>query len=221
MTKYTIKIHNKSDHVQNFLLFNSPPTKPTSVGIWSNVWAKSPGVGHPHGNAQFTITSDLYAVCGMTDQSLDHGVNVSTADSHKVDIKASSRNGTKVTVDIKGGGAVFENTISTTSTNGCYAINTTAYHSSDYPNVFVGLGRQKGDDVIPVAVWSADPSEDYEIAPVEKFFVSTGNYREGDAVNVSELGKTVTFDFTGTAHTAATTTFQDDGTYTSPTYSDS
>ena len=85
----------------------------------------------------------------------------------------------------------------------------------------MGLGRQSEDDIVPVAVWGAKPNEDYEIAPVEKFFVSTGDYNAGDAVDVAELGATVTFDFTGTTHTVATTTFKDDGTYADPTYSDS
>jgi len=219
MTNYTIKVHNKSTNVQNFLLFNSNPTKPSNIGIWSNVWVKSPGVAHPNGEAKFTITSDLYAVCGMTDSALADGVSVSTSDSYVVNIKTSSTSGTKVTVDIVDDGAVFDSTVSTTSTDGCYEIDTTTYSSTKYPNVFCGLGRKKDDGVVPVAVWAATPTQTYEVAPVEKFFISTGTYSEGDAVDVSSLGATVTIDFTGSSNTVATTTLKDDGTYDTPTYS--
>jgi len=92
---------------------------------------------------------------------------------------------------------------------------------SGIANIFVGLGRKKGDDVVPVAVWGAEPTTDYEIAPVEEFFVSTGNYNEGDAVDYSMLGPMVTINFTGRVETIATTTLQDDGTYTDPIYSNS
>jgi hypothetical protein len=86
--------------------------------------------------------------------------------------------------------------------------------------VFCGIGRQNGDDIVPVAVWGAEPNTDYEVAPVEKYFISTGNYMEGDSVGVSSLGAVATIDFTGTHHTVATTTLKQDGTYTDLTYSD-
>lgn len=74
---------------------------------------------------------------------------------------------------------------------------------------------------MPVATWGTKPSEDYEVAPVEKFYVSTGDYEEGNAVDVTQLGASVTIDFTGSTYTVATTTLQDDGTYTTPTYTNS
>jgi hypothetical protein len=43
---------------------------------------------------------------------------------------------------------------------------------------------------------------------------------EGDSVDVSSLGAVATIDFIGTLHTVATTTLEEDGTYSDPTYSD-
>jgi hypothetical protein len=131
MTK-TITVHNKSSAVQNFLLFNSPPTKPASVGIRSNVWAKSPGVGHPNGETTFTITSSLYAVCGMTDGTLADGVRMSTSDSYQVITATPTTSGTKVIADIEDGGAVFKSPAATTSVAGCFSIATATYSAIKY-----------------------------------------------------------------------------------------
>jgi len=62
---------------------------------------------------------------------------------------------------------------------------------------------------------------DYTVTPVDKFFISAAHYEEGDAVDVSQVGATVSIDFTGTSHTVASTDFKVDGTYSTPTYSDS
>ena len=139
MTQYTIKVNNKSANTENFLLFNSEPTKPTHTGVWSNVWIKSPGVGHPSGIAEFKIDSDLYAVCGMTNEALADGVSVSTSDSRQVNLKIDTASGTKVFMDIEDGGAVFKPTTSTTSTSGCFAISTAAYSATSYRKLTVNI----------------------------------------------------------------------------------
>lgn len=61
------------------------------------------------------------------------------------------------------------------------------------------MGRQNthnSSNIVPVEVWTAKPSQKYEVALVQRFFVSTGTYTEGSAVNVADLGQIVTFDFT-------------------------
>jgi hypothetical protein len=56
------------------------------------------------------------------------------------------------------------------------------------------------------------------MAPIQKFFISTGTYSEGDAVKVADLGQTVTFDFTSTSYTTGSVDFTTDYKYTSPSY---
>jgi hypothetical protein len=148
MTTYTITVYNQSSAVQNFLLFSSPPTKPTQVGIWSNVWIKSPGVGTPHGDTKFTITTDLFAVCGIGSQALADGVGVETSDFSPVTLTTSSASGTKVTVEVVDDGAVISPTTSTTTTQGCYAIDTLPFNAVNYrmsilsmsPNLYIDSG---------------------------------------------------------------------------------
>lgn len=68
----------------------------------------------------------------MTDQSLADGVSVPTSDYRKITLKNSSANGTKVNAEIQNGGAVFTDTVPTTNVDGCYAIHTFRYSSSEY-----------------------------------------------------------------------------------------
>ncbi|PMD52993.1 uncharacterized protein K444DRAFT_542670 [Hyaloscypha bicolor E] len=224
MTTYTIKVHNKSDASQHFLLFNEKPTSSNNISqLWTNVWVKSGVTDHPNGTATFKITSKFYGVCGTTDTAFASGVSVSTSDWADVNITTSSSNGTKLQMNVEDDGPVFDSSaVSTTSTTGSFAINTNSFDSTQHENVYCGLGRQSAhdsEDIIPVAVWTAKPSQDYEIAPVQKFFIATGTYSEGDVVNVADLGQTVVIDFTSTTYTNASTDFTTEYKYTSPKYS--
>lgn len=69
--------------------------------------------------------------------------------------------------------------------------------------VFCGLGRQnpksEDEDIIPVAVWPADPNELYEVIPREIFYIATGDFRVGEIVNVRTIGKIAKIDFSSGA----------------------
>lgn len=133
MTTYTIKVHNKSDEKQHFMLFNEKPTVSSNISqVWANVWVKSPVVAHPHGTATFSISSKFYGVCGETGSALGSGVSVSTSDYVDIKITTDSAKGTKVTMDIVDDGPVFNETLSTTSTAGAFAIRTGDFVASKY-----------------------------------------------------------------------------------------
>ena len=75
-----------------------------------------------------------------------------------------------------------------------------------------------------VVVWQAQPNQTYQIIPVKKFFVSTGDFKLGTIVNVRTLGKVCTLDFTGTNPEAngknmATVEFDANNKYSDPVYS--
>ena len=65
--------------------------------------------------------------------------------------------------------------------------------------VFCGLGRQnpksQDEDIVPVAIWSADPNELYEVIPKEIFYIATGDFKLGRIVNVRSIGKIARIDF--------------------------
>lgn len=72
--------------------------------------------------------------------------------------------------------------------------------------------------VIPVATWAAKSSRDYKVYPKIKYYVSTGSYTSGDIVDIADLGKVATIDFTGKKETVAQVTQRDDGTFAPVTY---
>ena len=75
--------------------------------------------------------------------------------------------------------------------------------------------------VVPVASFPATPSQAYTLQPVIKFYVGTGSYLPGTAVNVTQIGSIGTIDFTKalSGQTEATITHKEDGTYSDPTFS--
>jgi hypothetical protein len=134
MTQYTIKVYNKSDANQHFLLFNETPSASSNISqVWSNVWVKSGVVDHPHGTATFEITSTFYGVCGTTPSKLSSGTSVSTSDWADVSITAGNTNGTKLQLNVEDDGPIFDSTaVSTTSTKGSFAINTNSFDSTKH-----------------------------------------------------------------------------------------
>jgi hypothetical protein len=59
------------------------------------------------------------------------------------------------------------------------------------------------------------------VTPVLKYFVSTGDFQSGDAVDITTLGVVSTIDFTTAkpGQTIATITQNSDGTYSPPVFS--
>lgn len=93
--------------------------------------------------------------------------------------------------------------------------------------MYCGLGRTDHNnpkEVVPVAVWVAKPSQNYEVAPVQKFLIATGNSdgppKEGEVVNLSDL-VIAAIDFTETSKTTASLDLKEDYTYSAPEYSNS
>ena len=92
--------------------------------------------------------------------------------------------------------------------------------------LFCGLGRQnpKSDeeDIVPVAVWDADPNEHYDVIPREIFYVATGDFRLGEIVNIRSLGKIAKIDFSsgkGLGMNIATIDFTKTHEYKGPIFS--
>lgn len=142
MTSYIIKVHNKSDKEQTFLLLNEKPSSSNNISqVWNNVWVKSHGVNYPYGSATFGISSTFFAVCGESSDILTSGVTVETSDwkvvGITITIKGDTTNGTKVTMEIKDRAAMFSKNFSTTSKTGSFAIKTDTFNATDYRKLHV------------------------------------------------------------------------------------
>jgi hypothetical protein len=89
-------------------------------------------------------------------------------------------------------------------------------------NRFAGLGAEDPTDssnIVPVATFPVKPDLQYTVAPVTKYYVSTGSYEQGEIIDVTTLGEIATIDFTGINYTTATVVHNDDGTYSLPAWS--
>ena len=75
--------------------------------------------------------------------------------------------------------------------------------------------------IVPVASFPALPSQQYTLQPVVEFYVGTGSYQPGAAVNVTDIGEIGTIDFTQaqSGQTVATVTHLDTLKYSDPTFS--
>lgn len=74
--------------------------------------------------------------------------------------------------------------------------------------VFCGLGManplRDQQEVLPVSVWQAMPNQKFQITPKRVYYISTGKFTPGTLVDVTQLGKSATIDFTGRKETVAT-----------------
>ncbi len=75
------------------------------------------------------------------------------------------------------------------------------------------------EDVVPVAVWQAKPSQVYHITPKRIYYISTGTNTTKTILNLTELGATATIDFTGRKETTATVCFNNQFSYEPVQYS--
>ncbi|KAL8786228.1 MAG: hypothetical protein Q9213_002917 [Squamulea squamosa] len=219
MADLKIIIKNKSDEVQQYLIFNDVPAFSQNAGkAWTNVWGCSPGVGAGHGSTTFGIHETYFAVCGMQQQPLATDLTVQTSDYETVKLGTEKTQATKVAMKIEDGGAVFDKHGATEfEKNGSFGIQTFEYDMTEYKYAFCGLGMKSPvpdqEDVVPVAVWQAKPNQQYQITPKRIYYISTGRYNAGRIVNVAELGTTATIDFTGRKETVATLVFNNDLSY--------
>ena len=79
----------------------------------------------------------------------------------------------------------------------------------------------ENQDVVPVATFPALPSQSYTLQPGVQFYVGTGSYQPGKAVNITDIGQIANIDFNEalSGQTIATITHLEDLTYSRPTFS--
>ncbi|KAI9798953.1 MAG: hypothetical protein M1833_004306 [Piccolia ochrophora] len=214
----TIIVKNKTAEVQSFQIFNAMPKYSQNVGeAWINVWGKSPGVGAGNGTTDFDITEEYFAVCGMSTASLQPGLVVSTSDYRTVELGTDSKEGTLVTAKIDKDGLVFDPKTGTLEKDGSFGIKNESWNRTKYLTAFCGLGmrspRPEQQDVLPVAVFTAIPSQLYQITPHRTYYISTGAYAPGTIIDVTQLGEIAKLDFTGKKEDMAIVTLKDDYSY--------
>ncbi|KAL3962832.1 hypothetical protein ACCO45_004355 [Purpureocillium lilacinum] len=212
--EYIVKVLNKSEETRNYLFFNEIPDPSASVGkIYNNVWIRSPG---------FDVKVANFAICGTTPKPVDYGVVVSTSDYAAVELTSNTKPGTAPVMAIVNDGPQFVAPFGSTNKDNSFGIQTKAFDPNQYDTAYCGYGKLNGKgDVVPVAVWRAKPSLNYDLTPKVTYYVGTGDYAAGTAVDITSIGVVSTIDFTTAkpGQTVATITHNVDGTYTDPVFS--
>ncbi|EFY85355.1 hypothetical protein MAC_08604 [Metarhizium acridum CQMa 102] len=221
--EYKIVVLNKSTGSQNYLFFNQKPEESPSVGkIYNNVWIRSPGVGTPNGRATFDVKVANFAICGTTPVPVDYGVVVSTSDSAAVQLKSNTQPGTVPVMEIVSDGPQYVPPYGTTDKDNSFGIQTKPFDPDRYKTVYCGYGKfNDRGEVVPVAVWRALPNETYQLTPKVTYYVGTGSYAAGTAVDITQIGALAEIDFTNAlpGQVIATVTHNRDGTYSAPEFS--
>jgi len=83
-------------------------------------------------------------------------------------------------------------------------------------NQFIGPGAADPMDpsnIIPIAVFAAQPGSHNIITPKSKYYISWGSYNPGQIIDVSTIADPCVIDFTGKTDNLAHVEHNDDGTW--------
>jgi len=220
--QFKVVIINNAGFTQQYLLFNDPPEQGSLGTVYSNVWAKTPGVHGDGSKGSFLFNDDCFAACGSTqDQSsLDQsGMQIDTSDIKPVTLGAGTQEGTIQQVTLEEGGIGFDPKTTTGAPAGAFMIKGATFDPAQYPYFWYGVAKISDGEPKPVLTFSPHPGHDYDIYPVLKFWVSTGDYTDGTTFKISDFGKVGHIDFTGKEQTIATLTQDSSGEYSEAVYS--
>ncbi|GAB7346963.1 hypothetical protein MBLNU459_g2017t1 [Dothideomycetes sp. NU459] len=216
MAKVQIVIKNQSDTRPQFLVFSErSPYSANTRKVWTNVWCKTPPIGPVDGTVVFNFYEQYYAICGVGKYALANGLEVSASDYEPVTLGSGTGEATNIMVQIRDGGAKIDRTkkLPGIDRDGAFGIETSSYDFTQYKNAFCGLGMRditsEEPAVMPVSVWQADLNRQYQIAPKRAYRVCLGSFKPGTIIDVAELGKHATIDFTGKEETTATVIYNE------------
>lgn len=208
-----------------------------SEKVFQNVYLAAPPASSPRGTASFRIHKTFYGVTG-TGQELNPNVVVNTGDYQTVKLAQDKQKGTHLNMTAgdgdsasfigqptedcdKGGNFEIECDNSFHYPNPCKCPDsreTTSGVINYYQaHQFIGLGAQdpnSSDNIVPVAVFAAQPGTNNYIAPVTKYYVSWGTYSQGEIIDITTVAHPASIDFTGKASNVATVVHDDQGKWT-------
>lgn len=138
--KYQILVtNNNNSEKTNYLVFCDVPGASDNSGrIWTNVWAKTPGVGKNGGTIRIDITTEMFAVCGMAPEELGPCVNISTCDFIPVDLGPSDG---AINAAIIEGGLMFDGDPGATEVRGGFEIRTETWTNAQYRKYSIPMAR--------------------------------------------------------------------------------
>jgi len=223
-TNFSITIFNESNDKRQYLLFMEPPqTSDANSGkVFTNIFAKAPSIPSGNGsNVIFKIQSEFFAVTGTPPAELAKGVSVSTGSYRPVQLgqKQVKQLGSLDILSTYDNPPVPEwkvnNPPLTTTAEMGFGVNTD--QTFKYPNgnnIFIGLGARdpfNAKRIVPTATVAARPGSQYTFYPKVKYYVCTGNFSDGEIVDIKEIGTKLEIDFSNTMTPPNVSFTQDNG----------
>ncbi|KAF4337525.1 hypothetical protein FBEOM_8623 [Fusarium beomiforme] len=208
---YTITIQNNSGTNQNYALFNEKPVVTSSVAskVWNNALKIAPA--GPGSSTTFTINSQYYAYVGSSSGvpgQDDVAVSVSTAnpvDLGSTDLQGNPKKGTTLKMDVVDMAPQFTGKAAANGSLGAFGINTApgtddnqfTFQAAKDNGWVIGLGKVVNGKTVPAATIIPQPNCNYQIQPINTWYIAYGTYKAGQVVNFEMTGLTkATVDFT-------------------------
>ncbi|KAI8718071.1 hypothetical protein NCS52_00885000 [Fusarium sp. LHS14.1] len=227
MATYQITIKNNSGSQQNYFIFNEAPkiNNAVSSDVWLNVFQrKATAKGQ---TCVFKFASNYGAVVGSADSDLSAGSSVSVGNPIPVQLGVANDDGTlrnkgtslQMTV-IDGAPQFTENPPTANGAIQAFEIVTDSsftFAEAKNNNYLIGLGGDlQGTGLSgPAATFVPQPGKSYQIQPVKKFWVATGDYQRGALIKVASVNTTIVpIDFSTRDSVNATVVHNDVGKMT-------
>ena len=202
VNKYTILVKNQSGAQQHYALFNKPPVVTGRVQgqIWANVFAT--GNTPSNSNAHFAMYTQYYGIVGSSQGTPADGVEVDVTGEIPVSLGSTAANGTQIpgtslTLKVTDDAPQFD---PTPNPNGSYINAFEIRSGTDFTinearkgNYMIGLGGSKTGNSSdgPAATFMPEPNVDYQIQPVNTYYLTFGDYTKGAIIDVNKIGTMV------------------------------
>ncbi|KAF3186086.1 hypothetical protein TWF788_003554 [Orbilia oligospora] len=229
MSKYQLRIVNKSGSPRRFFFFTAPPVFSGSVAakdIYTNTWVSV----YVANKSAATVTTqlDFYAFCGpKTEVSGKTIIETGSSRDTPAKLGSNSAKGSSYLTYWDQENQNFrwdDQDQPDSAAPGCYSI-TTDHGFTLNDNVTIGLAMMKqGDEfATPVTVIKAQPGMKYDIAPVVKFYVATGDKKYGELFDfVAQSTESGEYDFSstggGSGYNSGDITYDNHGQWTQTKY---
>ncbi|KAF9766818.1 hypothetical protein IL306_000718 [Fusarium sp. DS 682] len=224
MTTYTINIKNNSGAQQNYFIFNEAPMINSSVdaNVWLNVFSRKATAKNQ--TCVFKFATKYGAVVGSADSDLTTGNSVSVGNPVPVVLGAANddgtlkNKGTSLKMTVIDGAPQFTDT--SPPDNGSIQAfeivtdNSFTVAEAKNNNYLIGLGGDTQGTGLsgPAATFVPQPGKSYQIQPVKKFWVATGDFQKGALIKVASVGTMIVpVDFSARESVSATVVHNDTG----------
>lgn len=213
MADYTIRVMNQAGAPKDYGIFSKPP-KVTKSGadheVFSNVWVTFEGI-KDGGHDTLIYHDETFAYWGHLPAALDPNTIVESGGQIEVDTETKDG----VTFSAAPDDIGFDPTIKKGVANeGAFQI--VASNNFTIKDHFVlGMAKSDGTPIAaPVATFTAEPGDTFEVIPVVVFYVSEGKFTQGKVIDVKEHStRAAKIDFTGRRETMATVVQDAHGDY--------